>query len=516
MSPSNETNGTNGTNGSNGTNGTTSVTVPLIIGGKEVFGPQTFTVTNPASGEVTWEAAGASVKEATQAVEAAAAAFPAWSRAKPAVRRDIFLRAAQLFDERYEEFKGYQAAETGADPMFMQWILKLTVDNMKELAGKCSMVQGIIPFSADEGRSALVLREPYGVVLGIAPWYVAFKVDEIHTDSDRNAPWPLGCRAVAFALAAGNTCVLKGSELSPRCFHAIVKLFGDAGLPDGVLNLVFHHPKEGAEITETLIAHPAVKKVNFTGSTGVGAIISAMAGKHLKPIITELGGKASTIVLKDADIKKAAAGCVMGAFLHAGQICMSTDRVVVHKSIIDEFTAAFKEATEQAYGEKGPTPTFVTAPMAQKTKKLVKSALDSGAKVILGEPQESLEIDEKSTRMKPIILTNVSKDSDFHKFESFGPSVALYTFETEKEALAIANDCDYGLTGSIFTKDLAAAFRLAKGYETGGVHINAMSIHDESNLPHGGAKKSGWGRFSAQAGLDEYLRYKTITYDDNP
>ena len=160
MSPSNETNGTNGTK---------SGTVPLIIGGQEVFGPQTFTVTNPASGEEIWEAAGASVKEATQAVEAAAAAFPAWSKAKPAVRRDIFLKASQLFDERYEEFKGYQAAETGADPMFMHWILKLTVDNMKELAGKCSMVQGSIPFSADEGRSALVLREPYGVVVGIAP-----------------------------------------------------------------------------------------------------------------------------------------------------------------------------------------------------------------------------------------------------------------------------------------------------------------------------------------------------------
>ena len=142
------------------------------------FGPQTFTVTNPASGEEIWEAAGASVKEATQAVEAAAAAFPAWSKAKPAVRRDIFLKASQLFDERYEEFKGYQAAETSADPMFMHWILKSIVDNMKELAGKCSMVQGSILFSADEGRSALVLREPYGVVVGIAPWYISFQGDE--------------------------------------------------------------------------------------------------------------------------------------------------------------------------------------------------------------------------------------------------------------------------------------------------------------------------------------------------
>ena len=170
-----EHNGINGANGTNGSNGTTSNRVPLIIGGKEVFGPQKFAVYNPVSHEEVWEAAGASVKEANEAVDAAAAAFPAWSKVKPSVRRDIFLKASQLFDERYEEFKGYQAAETGADAMFMHWILKLTVDNMKELAGKCSMIQGSIPFSADEGRSALVLREPYGVVVGIAPWYVCLK-----------------------------------------------------------------------------------------------------------------------------------------------------------------------------------------------------------------------------------------------------------------------------------------------------------------------------------------------------
>ncbi|KAN0117903.1 aldehyde dehydrogenase [Hyaloscypha variabilis] len=474
-------------------------TVSLIIGGKNVNGPQEFAVHNPANGEKVWNAGGASVENAIQAIEAAVAAFPSWSKTKPAVRRDIFLRAADIFERRYQELAYYQKQETGADDMFMEWILKLTVDNLKEVAGKCSLIAGSFPASSDEGRAALVLKEPYGVILGIAPW---------------NAPWPLGCRAVAYALAAGNTCVLKGSELSPRCFYAIVSIFREAGLPDGCLNLVFHRPQDAPQVTEKLISHPAVKKVNFTGSTATGAIIAAMAGKYLKPIITELGGKASAIVLADSDIKKAAMASTMGAFLHAGQVCMATERVIVHSSIVEAFTAAFKESTNQIFGPKGPSPILVTAVGANKTKALVNAALTKGAQVVLGDPTESQNIDKSSTGMRPIILTNVNKDSDLYQNESFGPSVAIYTFETEDEALAIANDTEYGLSGAVFTKDLTAGLRIAKGYETGAVHINAMTIHDESNLPHGGTKKSGWGRFSGMAGVEEYLRSKVVTFDE--
>ena len=239
-----------------------------------------------------------------------------------------------------------------------------------------------------------------------------------------------------------------------------------------------------------------------------------MAGKYLKPIITELGGKASTIVLADADIKKAAMACSMGAFLHAGQVCMATERVIVHSSIFDAFTAAFKESTSQQYGAKGPSPMLVTAGGANKTKGLIRAALADGAKVLHGDSKESLEPDLTSTTMRPIILTNVNKGSDLHKNESFGPSVAIYTFETEDEALAIANDTEYGLSGAVFTRDLAKGLKIARAYETGAVHINASTIHDESNLPHGGTKKSGWGRFSGMTGVEEYLRSKVVTFDE--
>jgi acyl-CoA reductase-like NAD-dependent aldehyde dehydrogenase len=332
----------------------------------------------------------------------------------------------------------------------------------------------------------------------------------------RNAPWPLGVRAFSLALAAGNTCVLKGPELAPKCFYAIVDAFRQAGLPDGVLNLVFHRPQDASEITTALIAHPAVKKVNFTGSTAVGSIISATAGKYLKPVITELGGKASMIVLADADIEKAAKAATMGAFLHAGQVCMSTERVIIHASIVDKFISAFKASTAATYdGPNARIPTLVNSTGALKTKKLVNKALQQGAEILLGNAADSTEGSSfySTAYMKPVILRGVEKGTDLYVDESFGPSVAIYAFEAEAEALEIANDTEYGLSGAVFTSDLAAGLRIARAYETGAVHINHMTIFDDSNLPHGGVKNSGFGRFSGLAGLDEWLRYKVVTYD---
>ena len=324
----------------------------------------------------------------------------------------------------------------------------------------------------------------------------------------------MGTRAVIYALAAGNTVVLKGSELSPRCYYILASAFREAGFPNGVLNMVFHRRDDAPKITETLISHPAVKKINFTGSTAVGSIIAAMAGKYLKPVITELGGKGSAIILADADLKRAAAACSMGAFQHAGQVCMSTERIIVHKTVVDAFTKAFQAATDEQYGAGRPSPVLVTPTGANKTKSLVRSALKSGAEVVFGDPNESTDADQASPFMRPIVLKNVKPGSGLYENESFGPSVAIYTFETDEEALAIANDTEYGLSGAVFTENLTAGLRIARGYETGAVHINAMTIHDESNLPHGGTKNSGFGRFSGLAGIEEYLRSKVITFDE--
>lgn len=296
------------------------------------------------------------------------------------------------------------------------------------------------------------------------------------------------------------------------------KVLVDAGLPAGVVNVLFHRPEDAAKITTALIEHRYIKKINFTGSTAVGRIIASQAGKNLKPVLMELGGKASAIVLDDADLKLAATQCALGAFLHTGQICMSSERILVHKDVKPQFIEAFTRATEGIFGGDKPAPIVVAPPAIERNKRLISEAVKAGAKVIHGdhEKDEVLpETNQKSdTRMRPVIVDGVTKDMDMFYTESFGPSVSVIEISSDEEAIEIANDTDYGLSGAVFTKDLARGLRVAKQIESGAVHINSMSVHDEASLPHGGAKMSGFGRFNGNWGIEEFLRLKTITYKE--
>jgi acyl-CoA reductase-like NAD-dependent aldehyde dehydrogenase len=265
-------------------------------------------------------------------------------------------------------------------------------------------------------------------------------------------------------------------------------------------------------VTTALIANPAVKKINFTGSTGVGSIIASLAGKHLKPTVMELGGKAPSIVCEDADIQTAALSCALGAFLHGGQICMSTERILVNEKIIDKFRVALKATMDQLFSEQGMgVPQLVNAAPVEKNKKLLADALSKGASAIYGDPKAD---HESKTRMAPVIIENVKPGMDIYHTESFGPTVSLYSVKSDEEALEIANDTDYGLASAVFTEDLRRGLKIAKRIETGAVHINSMSVHDEPALPHGGAKKSGFGRFNGIPGLQEWVRSKVITWKD--
>ena len=330
--------------------------------------------------------------------------------------------------------------------------------------------------------------------------------------------------------------------MSPRCFWAIGSILKAAGLPDGVVNVIYNRPQDAPEVTSAIIEHPFVKKINFTGSTATGSIIATQAGKHLKPVLMELGGKAPAIVLKDANLEKAAEGCAVGSFLHSGQICMSTERILVHSSIAEPFREALKAAMEKLYGKQSPVPILVNAPPVEKNKKLVEQALSKGAKILAGDVNAK---ESSDTRMRPIIIDGVTKDMDIYQTESFGPTVSLIAVDSEEEAIEIANDTEYGLSSAVFTQDLAAGLRVAKQIETGyefsplspflpilhtylvyavcmglglttnsAVHINNSTVHDEPNLPHGGAKKSGWGRFNGSAGIEEFLRTKCVTWSD--
>ncbi|KAJ5951520.1 uncharacterized protein N7479_009933 [Penicillium vulpinum] len=468
-------------------------TIPLFLNGAQITTPRSFDVVSPIDGRVLYKCSSASEEDAAAAVAGAQNAFISWSKTKPAYRRDIFLRAAQIFEERKKELASYSHAETGALEMMVAHECNIAIEACMSIAGLIQAVQGSIPSSQMDGTTALILREPYGVVLGIAPW---------------NAPYTLGTRACISALAMGNTVILKGPELAPATYWAIADVLHSAGLPAGCLNTIYHRSEDAASVTTALISHPLVKKINFTGSTKVGAIIASLAGKHLKPVLLELGGKAPAIICEHADIDNAASHCVMGAFVHGGQVCMSTERIIVHANVAVQFKEKLKAAIDNRFAGKA---TLINNASVRKNELLVKDALEKGATTVYGDANA---IDNSCTTLSPIVLSDIQKGMDIYYNESFGPTVSLFTVESEEEALELANDTEYGLTSAIFTEDLRQAIRLARGLETGAVHINSMTIHDEAGLPHGGAKKSGYGRFNTLNGLEEWVRTKSVTWKD--
>ncbi|KAL5618276.1 hypothetical protein FOVSG1_000498 [Fusarium oxysporum f. sp. vasinfectum] len=469
-------------------------TVPFLINGSDHTSERAVDVVSPASGEVVHRYHSADVKDANAAVEAAAEAFKSWRKTRPSERRDLFLKAAEIMEKRRDELRKYSMSETGSDATWADFDISTGISHLKEVAGRIGTLEGAIPTVSDPNTTALVLREPYGVVVAIAPW---------------NAPYILGTRSVVFPMAAGNTVVFKASEVSPRTLWAIADVFREAGLPDGVLNVIFHERANAAAVTAALIEHPEVKKINFTGSTPVGRIIGKLAGENLKPVILELGGKAPAIVWEDADLDLAALQCTLGAFMNSGQVCMSTERILVHKNVKDEFEKKLSATIEQVFSSKGDAPILIASAPVEKNKAMIKDAISKGASLVHGNP----DVEESSkTRMRPIVVRDVTTEMDIYKSESFGPTVSLMAIETEEEAIKIANDTEYGLSSAVFTSDLQRGLRIAREIETGAVHINNMSIHDESGLPHGGAKASGYGRFGASAGLDEWTRTKNITF----
>jgi acyl-CoA reductase-like NAD-dependent aldehyde dehydrogenase len=448
------------------TNGHAPTTHPLLINNKEHHTDSHFPVHNPATGKHIHNFASASIQDADAALAAAQKAFKSWRNTKPIQKRNIFLKAADLMQERSEELQHFVVLETGAPFSWAAFDTSLGQEILRDVAGRISGISGSIPTVAQEGVEALVYKEPYGVILAIAPW---------------NAAFILGIRSIAYALAAGNTAILKAPEFSPLCSHSIVKLFHDARLPEGVLNLLAHKPSDAPAVTKHLIASPIVKKVNFTGSTNVGRIIAELAGKNLKPVLLELGGKAPAIVWEDADLPAAASQCAVGAFLSNGQICMSTERIIVHEKVADEFEQHFKSAVAGFAPEKDEPGVLINKQSVEKNKRLLRDAVSKGATIIHGDPENGVD-----AKMRPVVVKGTRKDMDLYYTESFGPTVSLMVVKTEEEALELANDTEYGLSSAVFTGDLARGLRFAREIEAGAVHINGMTVHDEAALPHGG------------------------------
>ncbi|KAG5965824.1 hypothetical protein E4U57_003601 [Claviceps arundinis] len=395
---------------------TASTVIPLFIRGQDYAPEKSFDIKSPATGKVLHKSAGASVDDAAKAVDAAAEALTSWRRTTPQERQDILLKAGDIMSRRRDELATYMVGETGCASDWADFNLDNSIAMLKDVGGRVPTLASSFPAMANSNRSAIVLREPYGVVLSIA-----------------------------------------------ACRH---------------------------------------QKINFIGSAAVGRIIAKQAAEHLKPIVLELGGKAPAIVWEDADLDLAAQQCALGSFIHGGQICMCTEKILVHEAIKDTFRQKLAAAVAAIV--------LINSAAAHKNKQLVADATEPGATILHGDVAAH---ESSTTRMRPIVVDNVTADMDIYKTESFGPTVSVLDIESEEEAIRIANDTECGLAASVFTQDLRRGLRLAEAIETGAVHINSMTVHDESALPHGGAKSSGYGRFNASLGLEEWTRTKNVTFD---
>jgi acyl-CoA reductase-like NAD-dependent aldehyde dehydrogenase len=314
-------------------------------------------------------------------------------------------------------------------------------------------------------------------------------------------------------LACGNTVVLKASEACPGVHALIGAVLDEAGLGAGVVNVITHAAADAPELVERMIAHPHVKRINFTGSTHVGRIIARHAAAHLKPVLLELGGKAPVLVLDDADVDAAVDAIAFGAFFNQGQICMSTERVIAARPIAD---ALVERLTAKARTLIAGDPqaghalgTMVDAAAAARAASLVEDARAHGAQLPLGCRVEG-------ATMQPAIVDGVTRDMRLYREESFAPVVAILRADSDDEAVALANDSEFGLSASVFSRDVARAMALARRIESGICHINGPTVHDEAQMPFGGTKASGYGRFGSRASIAEFTELRWITVQTTP
>ncbi len=456
---------------------------------------RTFDRKNPITGDVATKAAAASKEDAIRAADAAASAFPAWSQTGPGQRRAILQKAAEIMESKGEEFGRRVLAETGSTAMWGGFNAHLAANMLREAASMTTQITGDVIPSDVPGSFAMGIRQPAGVVLGIAPW---------------NAPVILGTRAIAMPLACGNTVILKASELCPAIHHLIGDCLREAGAPDGVVNVISNAPEDAPEIVETLIAHPAIRRINFTGSTRVGRIIAELAARHLKPVLLELGGKAPFLVLDDADIDEAVNAAAFGAYMNQGQICMSTERLIIDNAVGDDFSrklaakAKTLTAGDPAEG-KHVLGGVVTAEATHRIEELVEDAVAKGAKLIAGSGKAN------GALMDATLLDHVTSSMRIYREESFGPVVCIIRAQSDDEAIRIANDSEYGLSSAVFSQNISRAMDVARQIESGICHINGPTVHDEAQMPFGGVKSSGYGRFGGKAAIDEFTETRWIT-----
>ena len=476
---------------------TTGLKSSNLIGGEwaEAADGSTFDVLNPFSGETIGRAPASGAADARRAIEAAAAAFPAWAATPPAERQRIFLKAADLLDERHDEIADALIRESGATFGFAMFQLHFVPGLFRQAAGAAYLPVGQVIPSDVPGAMAMGVRRPVGVVAAIAPW---------------NAALILSARSITAPLAFGNTVVLKPSEESPWVGGQLWgEIFDAAGLPAGVLNIVTASREGAAAVGDELISNPAVRRINFTGSTGTGRKIAEAAGRHLKRVVLELGGQNPLIVLDDADIEYAVNASAFGAYLHSGQICMSTRRILVERGVADDFIARLTAKTA-GLGAGDPTvPQNVVGPLVnaaavQTVKGRIDDAVHKGATLLAGGGVDGAVV-------QATLLRDVPDDCDLALNETFGPVAVVEVVDDADAAVRRANETSYGLSAGIITTNPERGMALAGQIDAGIVHVNDQTVGDEPQMPFGGVKDSGWGRFGGAFAMDEFTEMRWIT-----
>ncbi|MDH2416302.1 aldehyde dehydrogenase family protein [Nocardioides sp. CER19] len=458
---------------------------------------RTFESLDPWSGDVVATVAAGDQDDTRAAIDAAHRAFPSWSESLPFERQRIFLRAADIVERRRAEVLSLLARETGCTWHFGDIQLDFTLSLLRQSAALPYGALGQMMPSDQPGTRAMAVRRPVGVVAAIAPW---------------NAALTLTGRAIAAPLALGNTVVLKPSEEAPACGALWAEIFAEAGMPPGVLNVVTHAPGEAALIGEELVANPLVRRLNFTGSTVTGRRLAEAAGRHLKRVLMQLGGQNPMIVLEGVDLDYAVDAAAFGAFVHQGQVCMCARRIYVERAIADEFAERFAaKVTGLPFGDPS-DPATVIGPVINQwalstISRRVDEAVAGGARVLAGGTP-------KPPCYPATVLTDVPDDIELAFDETFGPVVVLTVVEDREDAIARANASPFGLTASVLAANSVEGFEVARRVSAGIVHVNDQPVNDEPQMPFGGSKDSGWGRFGVGFAAEDFTELQWVTTRD--
>lgn len=410
--------------------------------------------------------------------------FSAWSQFTPKQRLARLLPLRVHLQNAEKDFIRLAAHELGASADWIRLNIELScaqVDQLNEL------VEPLTDTSWKEGDTHRVTRRPAGVVLGIAPW---------------NAPITLAIRAVLSALMCGNTAVLVSSNICPQLHTRVVQVFRDAGIGEDILGLIHTHSGD-PQFLPALISHPAVRRINFTGSSRVGRLIAAEAARHLKPCVLELSGKAPMIVLPDSDHDAAISAATYGAFFNQGQICMSTERLLVvgHPDPSQFNAECARRVTELATDRREALGSIVNAEATTRLMDLIEDARVQGAEILAGGERQG-------TFISPTLITGVHANMRIYHEEIFGPILILRHVDDIDEAVFFANDTDYGLAASVFADDVDEAMKIADRIECGIVQINGSTVFDSPNYPFGGLKASGYGRLGGTAVIEEFTELR--------